>query len=377
MGKAFLFLLFCFRMAPAVSAHPEATEPLCRRLPFTSAEAQEPQVALDVNNRVFVAYGVKNTLYCSISEDAGNTFLPPREVGRAGVLALGMRRGPRIAVSGKAAVITAVYGKLGHGEDGNLLAWRSVDGGRNWLGPVHINDQPNTVREGLQAVAGGANGLFAATWLDLRSGKNEIYCAISRDGGRTWGENRLVYRSPDGSVCECCHPSVAFGPDDTLYIMWRNNLGGDRDIYLAFSKDGGRTFSPASKMGLGTWPLDACPMDGGALAPSNNEVMTFWQRGGVMFACKLGQAEQPIGNGVQGWATWGPLGFYFVWLRDRPGVLMAKSPLWPHPVRLAQKADDPAVAAAPNGQNPVIAVWRSEDPLQPGIQFAQLAEKEP
>ncbi|KAJ3054740.1 hypothetical protein HK102_011471, partial [Quaeritorhiza haematococci] len=48
--------------------------------------------------------------------------------------------------------------------------------------------------------------------------------------------------------------------------MWRNSLKGARDLFLADSSDGGRTFSPAEKLGRGTWPLNACPMDGGAVA---------------------------------------------------------------------------------------------------------------
>jgi hypothetical protein len=44
---------------------------------------------------------------------------------------LGMRRGPRIAVAPGAIVISAVVGEKGRGADGDLIAWRSVDGGRS------------------------------------------------------------------------------------------------------------------------------------------------------------------------------------------------------------------------------------------------------
>ena len=48
--------------------------------------------------------------------------------------------------------------------------------------------------------------------------------------------------------------------------MWRNSLDGARDMFVSESRDGGRTFSNARKLGSGTWPLKACPMDGGHLA---------------------------------------------------------------------------------------------------------------
>ena len=111
-----------------------------RVVPVTPAgaltEAREPQAAVGAGGRVFVTYGVKNTLYCSNSKDGGQTYAAPVKVGEAGVLSLGMRRGPRIAVAGKAVVVTAVYGGQGMGRDGDLLAWRSQDEGKTWTGAV-------------------------------------------------------------------------------------------------------------------------------------------------------------------------------------------------------------------------------------------------
>ena len=38
--------------------------------------------------------------------------------------------------------------------------------------------------------------------------KGKIYLSSSEDGGKSWSKSRLVYRSPEGSVCECCKPSI-------------------------------------------------------------------------------------------------------------------------------------------------------------------------
>jgi hypothetical protein len=48
-------------------------------------------------------------------------------------------------------------------------------------------------------------------------------------------------------------------------FLWRNSLAGARDLYLCETKDG-LNFSEARKLGQGSWILNACPMDGGALA---------------------------------------------------------------------------------------------------------------
>ncbi|MEJ7609333.1 MAG: hypothetical protein WKF37_24435 [Bryobacteraceae bacterium] len=60
-----------------------------------------------------------------------------------------------------------------------------------------------------------------------------------------------------------------------VYVMFRNALGGSRDLYLARSNDG-KTFSAATNS---IWQLNACPMDGGALVTGKNGPSTVWRRG--------------------------------------------------------------------------------------------------
>ena len=60
--------------------------------------------------------------------------------------------------------------------------------------------------------------------------------------------------------------------------MFRNWLGGSRDMWVATSRDSGKSFS-AKKVGEGTWVLNACPMDGGGLAvKANGDIVTSWRR---------------------------------------------------------------------------------------------------
>ncbi len=323
-------------------------------------DAKQPQVAVDARGRVYIAFGRGNTVRLASSTDGGRTF-DVNTVGAVGSLALGMRRGPRVAATDRSIVVTAIGGREGKGRDGDVLAWRSADGGKTWAGPSRVNAVEDSAREGLHGMAAGPDGRVFCTWLDLRNGKTEIYGSLSKDGGATWKPDALVYRSPDGSVCECCHPSAAFGPDGTLHVMWRNSLMGARDLYLASSSDGGKTFRPAEKLGRGTWPLKACPMDGGAVAVGlDGRVETIWMRSGAMFAAKPGREERPLGRGVQGWTAFGAEGPYDVWLETRPGRLLALIPEGPSPLTLAERANDPVVAAGPGGLGPVVAAWESK-----------------
>lgn len=323
-------------------------------------DGKQPQVAVDPFGRIYVVFGRGSTVRLAVSTDRGKTF-QVKAVGSVGSLALGMRRGPRVSATGDAVVVTAIGGGKGKGQDGDVLAWRSTDAGKTWAGPTRVNSVESSAREGLHGMASGPGGKIFCTWLDLRNKRTEIYGASSKDGGVTWETDALVYRSPEKSVCECCHPSAAFSPDGTLHVMWRNSLKGARDLFLANSSDGGRTFSPAEKLGRGTWPLNACPMDGGSVAVRpDGQVETVWMRAGTMYAAKPGEPERELGRGVQGWNAAGPEGTYSAWLEKRPGRLLALTPRGGSPITLAERANDPAIAAAPGGRGPVVAVWEAK-----------------
>src|SRR5207249_5361510 len=114
----------------------------------------------------------------------------------------------------------------------------------------------------------GENAL--AVWLELRENKqNKIFGEKSNDSRKTWSKNSLIYASPDSTVCECCKPSVAM-KGTAVYVMFRNWLNGNRDLYLIRSSDGGNTFGHAQKLGNGNWALNGCPMDGGGLTINKN-----------------------------------------------------------------------------------------------------------
>lgn len=333
----------------------------------TLAEAREPQAAVSEDGKIFVVYGSGNTLFCAMSTDGGKSYRPAVRVGEAGNLALGMRRGPRIAIADNTLVVTAVYGVQGGGRDGELLAWRSEDSGKSWQGPVKVNDVLGAAREGLHGMAASVKGEVACAWLDLRSKGTKIYASVSRDGSKVWSVNRLVYQSPDGTVCQCCHPSLTYDKGGNLIVMWRNVLGGARDMYVSRSNDGGKTFGAAQKMGTGTWMLNACPMDGGALAiTADNKITTFWRRDRQMFLCAPNASEQLVGQGEQGWAVAGQQGTYLAWLERRGGALRAKMPQGKAET-IAQEADDPIVAAPLSGKGLVVVVWKSTNAASPRI----------
>ncbi len=338
--------------------------------------AKQPQLAVSPDGRIYLAFGAGNAILCTASTDGGKSFAPPKKVGEAGVMALGMRRGPRIAASEKFVVVTAVVGEQGRGRDGDLLAWRSDNGGEKWVGPVKVNTEAGSAREGLQQLTIAPDGTFYCVWLDLREKATQVYGAASSDGGETWHDEKLIYSSPDGSVCQCCQPQATFDREGGLHVMWRNNLAGARDMYLANSKDNGRSFDRAKKLGRGTWPLDACPMDGGGIAcDADGTVNTIWRRDHDLYSCTPGKLEMPLGKGEQGWAASGPDGVYFIWIESRPGTVMLLPPRADTPVKLADRGSDPVIAGPVNGKGPLIAAWQTDSSDGDRIQATVIAPR--
>ena len=326
------------------------------------ANPQQPQMAVDEAGVVHLTFGVNDSVRYCRSTDGGKSFSKPVEVSAEHVISLGMRRGPRIAVAKGAICITVIGGKQGKGRDGDLLAFTSRDEGKSWQGPATVNDTVDAAREGLHAMAAGPKGELCCVWLDLRSPGTEIWAATSNDGGQEWSANRLVYKSPSGRVCECCHPSVTYAADGRLIVMWRNSLAGNRDMYLCTSRDGGKTFSDAAKLGTGTWPLKACPMDGGAVAVSpTGEVYTAWRRDkNILLTNSHSPDETNVGTGRNPWTVATADGQYTVWLKDRHAPLMLLAPGAIKPRELAARANDPVIATAPLGKGPVIVAWEEQ-----------------
>ena len=277
--------------------------------------AAQPQLTVGADGRVWLVYGQAaeapaapahsgkhqghsspgsaGSVFVACSRDGGATFSPAVKVAHVPKIALGMRRGPRIAAHGDVITVTVVADEL--------IAFSSPDGGRTWSGPVTINDVPTSAREGLHDLAAAPDGRLFVTWLDMRNGKMELWGAESQDAGRTWARNAPVYRSPDKAICECCHPSVLFDAEGNLAVMWRNSVSGARDMWMTTRAKGAPDFTTAKKLGDGTWKLNACPMDGGKIvALGGGKFAAVWQRAGEVYLTPAGgPAEILIGRGKQ------------------------------------------------------------------------------
>ncbi len=280
-------LLVCFAVLTFISCSEKAGH---TKDDFVVANGQMPSLVKDGQNGVHLVYGSGDSIMYTYLSAAEGNFSSPSLVAVLPDLAASHTRGPQIAVSEKGLTITACN------SGGDIYAYHN-DGKASWTNSARVNDVDTVAKENLMSLSG--DGLYNySVWLDLRGNlHNKIYGARSDDGGKSWSKNILIYESPDTTVCECCKPSVIV-KGDNVYVMFRNWLDGNRNMYLIKSNDRGDRFGNAEKLGIGNWKLNGCPMDGGGIAINDKGIIqTVWRREGKVYSAQPGLPEKEVGEG--------------------------------------------------------------------------------
>ena len=266
-------------------------------------------------------------------------------VAEPSVLSLGNHRGPRMAFTTNAIVITAGVGPADQPYGPNTIrSWRSTDGGKSFIPGPDIS-KPGSGGMGFQTLASDGNQRLFVAWIGPDSGAPRLFIAHSEDAGLSWSKQSVLSQT----VCECCHPSVAISNDGRVRILFRNSLHGNRDLYLATTLDG--EHFETSKLGRGNWQLEACPMDGGGIGEFQGDVITLWRRENTLFLARPdGLAEERLATGKNPAVTLRGNGFYAVW--SAAEGIMAKVPGKP-PYVLSQSGAFPTLT----GRGPVVVAW--------------------
>lgn len=256
------------------------------------AQGRQPEMSTDDKGVVRVVFGRGDSILYNFIRPRERSASETKLIARVAQMHLGMTRGPQIASSNHFSVVTAM-------DKAGDIHWFLLDHKTgNWRAEGIINDIKGSAPEGLMGLACDAKDHFYAVWLDIRRNRRNNICFASltaADG--KWSPNKIIYESPEGHTCECCKPNVAVRGSHVA-VMFRNWLKGSRDLFVMESDNGGKRFGRAEKLGLGTWKLDGCPMDGGGIAITpDGQVATVWQRQGTIFFCLPHHPETALGQG--------------------------------------------------------------------------------
>jgi hypothetical protein len=84
-----------------------------------------------------------------------------------------------------------------------------------------------------------------------------LFATVSRDGGKTFEQDRPVF---ENSVCPCCQ-LAADSADGAIFLTSRQTFPDNyRDATIAMSTDEGRSFSTPVPVGEGHWQIEGCPL---------------------------------------------------------------------------------------------------------------------
>jgi hypothetical protein len=231
-----------------------------------------------------------------------------------------------------------------HGTD--IYLSTSTDGGQSFTSEVKVNDDKAPGAHGMHSLAVAKDGRIYAAWLDERNvhapmpstkaeghhmeSNRDLYIAFSTDGGHTFSANQKVA----SDVCPCCKTALTVAADGTLYAGWRQVLPGSyRHIAVASSTDGGAKFSAPVIVSDDRWMLQGCPVSGPSLSvdAASGSLKVIWYAAGE--------------NGAPG--------VYFAESKDKAHSFSARQLLSQENVR-----GTPALAV---GSDNVIALWQSAD----------------
>jgi BNR/Asp-box repeat len=137
-----------------------------------------------------------------------------------------------------------------------ILFSRSTDGGITWSPPYEISTHEGVPRddngavEGFDAVA-GPDGTLYTVWAD----GDAIVMAVSRDGGLTFSPSRKIIDLPasyfkvEAVERSDGFPQIGIDPrTERLYVAWADYRNGDVDVFCATSRDRGRTWNPGVRV---------------------------------------------------------------------------------------------------------------------------------
>ncbi len=139
-----------------------------------------------------------------------------------------------------------------------LLLSRSLDGGKTFLDPIQVNDDNAVTGHSFDNLTVSPNGSIHMVWLDAREGKKDpsTYSSFSQDQGQTLSPNLKI----DDMACVCCRTHATVAQDGTVYLAWRKIYsGGIRETVVASSTNNGATFSSPVIVGNDRWAFEGCP----------------------------------------------------------------------------------------------------------------------
>jgi hypothetical protein len=158
----------------------------------------------------------------------------------------------------------------------------SRDQGRTWSEPASPHDDGTPTEHGFVSIANWQGQPYVA-WLDGRHTDAEAHghdAHAASAGAMTLRGAILVAggardgREIDDRVCDCCQTDMALTADGLLLVFRDRSTDEVRDIHAARFERG--TWSTPVSVHADGWKIDACPVNGPAIAARGDDAAVAW-----------------------------------------------------------------------------------------------------
>ncbi len=275
----------------------------------------QPRVRVDRQGTVHMVYyrgdPSAGDLFYVVSEDSGERFSDPIRVNsQAGsAVAMGNIRGAQIAVDGDRRIHVVWNGSQqakprGTGGSAPMLYTRINDARTGFETQRNIARSTTGLDGGGSVCADDAGNVYVV-WHGLTPGETgpeqrKVWVAASRDGGKTFAPEHVAYAG-DVGTCPCCGMSSFVDSKGNVNVLFRSATGGiNRDTYLLVSRNKGAEFTGFL---LDRWKVGSCPMSGFAIAERNGQVLAAWETDGQVY---YGGVDGETGKLLEPIAATGP-----------------------------------------------------------------------
>jgi hypothetical protein len=204
-----------------------------KRLTYTWRVSQKPAIAVDTSDNIHVAWA-DNTpgnkeIYYKKSTNGGTSWTTKRLTYNSG-----SSDEPAIAVDSSNNVFV-IWQDDTPGND-EIYYKKSMDGGMTWGGTKRLTWNSGTSEA--PAIAVDSYKHIHVVWEDDTQGNDEIYSTRSTNGGVTWTNKRLTYTSGDS-----WNPTIAIDSSESIHVAWTDHTPGNWEIYYKKSTNGGTSWT--------------------------------------------------------------------------------------------------------------------------------------
>ena len=277
-------LVLCIAVSLLATGHAQSSAPAPLRIETlpspAGANSSEPQLTAQ-GDRVILSWlevsGERATL--KFAERTASGWSNAQTVASGTHFFVNSFDVPSVRALADGTLVAHWEERLGADEDSDaskvMLSW-SKDQGRTWSRPVSPHHDGTNTEHGFVSLFQAPGAGLGLVWIDGRatnpeteSGDMSLRASVYDPAGKQLRETVVVPR-----VCECCSTAAAETSDGVI-VAFRNRSAMEvRDIYVTRFAEG-RWSAPVNVHADG-WMIDACPINGPAVAAKGRDVAVAW-----------------------------------------------------------------------------------------------------